>query len=227
MRYVPQRVNRHTIHSFELDNVDYNKYTGQLRGFTHSTNTFGFGQIIASQTLMSSYLIRANQRIQGTHQTGGDRGHDGQYTVYFRFVEHKHNVNLLSAILNSRGSVGSSGSAIFFFPFTQAVQHRKCFSLAGGIDGLHGTNCFKSDDAMIADKKFWCGLDAAISNSRTNEIGFYGTVPINYIEVILFRSKVERNVVGFTWQGLYKDEWSVYTNNNLPRSPLPPLQLRR
>lgn len=87
-----QRIERttwKTMYAVRLENTDVRAYNNELYGFSHRTNSTSLRNILQSGQIFSSYNLREQQRTEERHLTGGDRGHDGQHAVYFRFVEKK------------------------------------------------------------------------------------------------------------------------------------------
>lgn len=128
------------VPSFYLDSGEEAYYKNKLWGFAHGTFKDNLQSIVNSGRLLCSFDRRVAQTDAGKNPTGKDRTHDGQYTVYFRYVVMKQKGQILSDILSSLGSVGATGGLVFFFPLSQAVKIQKPFTLAGSIDGKNGEN---------------------------------------------------------------------------------------
>lgn len=226
-----------TVPAFFLEGTDKNKYT-MLRGFSHGTSGEFLDTILNSGQLICSYDRRAQQIAAGQHPTGSDWSHEGQYAVYFRYVIKKAKRGILGDILLSMASVGSSGGLVFFFPFDQAIQIQKPFTLAGGIDGIGGTNVITAQRIQDArakglikpnegDEKFGAmcfknGYTGAKKGAKGSEIGFSRNVSLNNIQIIMHHSSSYRNnaLGNFRHVGSYtsksKGLWQVYVNQLIP-----------
>lgn len=223
------------LNTFRLEESDEVLYSRRLFGFSHGTNQDGFEKILQSGEIKSSFNIREAQKAANRNLTGGDRGHDGQYTVYFRFVEKKRGSTdrgIPTSIVRSLGGVGGGSGYVFFVTLNKIVQSGACFALAGGVDGQRGINCFtdsklklvgtqrgeKSDPVSIGKNQFELGLKAAEANSRGNEIGFYDNVSLENVEIIMLHSRTRRNIPNYAYVMRYikKNDcipWKVYLRN--------------
>lgn len=242
MKYVVKKVKdwkypnlKRNLNTFQLDASDQTLYSNRLFGFSHGTSKEGFEKIIESGNIRSSFSIREAQKAENKNLTGGDRGHDGQYTVYFRFVEKKRGSTdrgIPASIVRSLGGVGGGSGYVFFVTLNKIVQSGACFALAGGIDGQRGVNCFtdsKLEQAKIrygrnngpvrlGETQFESGLKAAEANSRGNEIGFYDSISLQYVEIIMMHSRTRRNIPNYTCVTSYikkndRIPWKVYLRN--------------
>lgn len=219
-----------TLNTFQLEAGDQHLYSGRLFGFSHGTNAYGFEQILHSGKILSSFNIREAQKASRKNPTGGDRKHDGQYTVYFRFVEKRMNrtdSGIPAAIVRSLGGVGSGSGYVLFVSLNKIVQSGTCFALAGDIDGLKGVNCFDRKLAQNPLKKpidigkiqFELGLQAAETGSRNNEIGFFNSVSINDVEIIMIcNCEKNKRIPNYTHVTNFKKSdrttWEVFLRND-------------
>ncbi len=216
------------LNTFQLDESDQTHYSNRLFGFSHGTGEGGFEKILRCGSIKSSFNIREAQRAVNRNTTGGDRGHDGQYTVYFRFVEKrriKADRGIPAAIVRSLGGVGGGSGYVFFVTLNKIVQSGACFALAGGSDGQRGQNCFTDSrfeqdrgrygenfsPVILGKTQFELGLKAAEENCRGNEIGFYDSVSLENVEIIMTHENRERIIPNYT----LIMEW-LKTNNNTP-----------
>lgn len=224
-----------SLNTFQLVESDQDLYSRRLFGFSHGTNKDGFEKILQSGAIKSSFSIREAQKAGNRNLTGGDRGHDGQYTVYFRFVEKKRGSTdrgIPASIVRSLGGVGGGSGYVLFVTLNKIVQSEACFALAGGIDGQRGVNCFTDsklkpagtqcgkeiDPVYIGKRQFELGLEAAEANSRGNEIGFYDSISLQNVEIIMMHSRTRRNIPNYTCVTSYikkndRIPWKVYLRN--------------
>lgn len=227
---------RRKLNTFQLEESDRELYSNRLFGFSHGTGEYGFNKILQSGRIESSFNIREAQKAVNKNTTGGDRGHDGQYTVYFRFVEKrkiKTDRGIPAAIVRSLGGVGGGSGYVFFVSLNKIVQSGASFALAGGTDGLGGVNCFtnsKLEQArgvygknfkpdILGKTQFELGLKAAEDNCRSNEIGFYNSVSLDNVEIIMIRNQSNRNIPNYTYVADYSErnnrgKWKVYLRND-------------
>lgn len=241
MRYVIKRVRdwknmrlKRDLNTFQLDESDQTLYSNRLFGFSHGTGKGGFEKILQGGSIKSSFNIRVAQRAVNRHLTGGDQGHDGQYTVYFRFVEKKNSGTdtIPTAIVRSLGGVGGGSGYVFFVSLNKIVQSGACFALASGVDGMNGASCFTDkklqqagraygknfDPVIFGRRQFELGLEAAEAESRGNEIGFYNSVSLDNVEIIMIRGLKKRTIPNYSFVMNYKIRndstmWKVYLRN--------------
>jgi|GEM_PF-7002139 len=274
MKHIIKRVSdrEHTGHkknlnTFQLDDSDLHRYSGRLFGFSHGTNAEGLRKILESKKIDSSFNIRRAQSASGQNTTGGDRGHDGQYTVYFRFVEKRSGDNpdtgIPKAVVRSLGGVGGGSGCVLFVSLEKVVRNGICFALAGGGDGIRGINCFTEsklaqsrisfyrnkqnylnmqrrigltsvpvhgDGGDISDydgdfspvylgkTQFELGLSAAESRARSNEIGFFDSIPLENVEIIMIRGRSLREISDYSETGTYSprnsgSRWHIFLRN--------------
>ncbi len=267
MKYVIKQVedwkksgSKKSLNTFQLDNNDYSEYSSKLFGFSHGTNCENLRKILDSGKINSSFNVRQAQIACGLNTTGGDRGHDGQYTVYFRFVEKEgseSDKDTPKAIIRSLGGVGGGSGCVLFVSLKKIVQSKICFALAGSSDGLKGSNSFTKeklerakesfekrrssskedfDPVFYGKKQFEFGLNAAQMNARSNEIGFFDSVPLENIEIIMIRGEGIETIPNYSLAGMFTKnrscKWKVFLRNgsNLDlgfETPLPPLKSAR
>ena len=136
-----------TLHSFQFENTDVDEYSPSLYGFSHGTSATGLRSIIGARSINCSFNIRVQQMREEKPTTGGDRGHAGQHTVYFRYVvkRERRTTSIPSAIVGSLGGVGGGAGYVLFVSLEKAFQSGLRFALAGGSDGIGGQNCFTAD----------------------------------------------------------------------------------
>lgn len=241
MKYVVKRVKdwktslQRKLNTFQLEESDQTHYANRLFGFSHGTGEGGFEKILQCGSIQSSFNIREGQKAVNRNTTGGDRGHDGQYTVYFRFVEKrriKDDRGIPAAIIRSLGGVGGGSGYVFFVTLNKVVQSGACFALAGGSDGQRGVNCFTNSKleqargrygknfkpVILGKTQFEFGLKAAEDNIRCNEIGFYDSVSLDNVEIIMTRENKTRNIPNYTFVKTYSEAssgqtWKVYLRN--------------
>lgn len=237
------------IHTFRWvektsrNSLEYNAYKNRLYGFVHSTITSHLSVIAASNKLKCSGRIPPKDGSTRQSSFLKDQNNDNKNAVFFRFVEKKNTKNdIISAILQARGgSVGGAGDLVFFLPFEEIVGDEASedeesknkglsFSLAGGIDGKDGRNCFKDNISKTAKSRFDSGLRAAEDKIRYNEIGFYSEVPLDKIQIVLKKVSEQSNTEaieklidrGFENTGQYEKNnayWEVYVNKNMAPPP--------